>query len=132
MEESDREAIEGLLDGLVEATRKGTISWKPVNPTTYVWERSERVGKPAARMVLQILENWIRIKNKEGASEDVKRRFAILQVIETRSNAETPRLSADGRAVKEFNDRLVRLYDIVESGVSEKGIDFLKGILDER
>jgi hypothetical protein len=122
------EAIElrGYLVNLINATREGTIQWRSVNPTTFVYETGTE--EKGARLTLQRLERTVR--TVVGGRIVANKSFSyLLQAHEVIGGRMTLKVNIDGDDDDDANERLSSLFDIVKSGLSRKGLDFLKEIL---
>ena len=113
------------LDELIEATRAGSVEWKPVNPTTYVWEAP---GATGARLSIQ------RIDRTQPVTEDghIKLRRVssyLFQAFEMLGPAVKQRLSIESDEEPDLNPKFETLYEIAKTGLSRKGLDFLRKIL---
>jgi hypothetical protein len=115
------------IDQLIEATRMGTMQWKGVNPTTYLWEKLEQ--RAGARISLQRVERNVARRVSSGAIQTVSAVNYIFQVFEVNGPQSIQRLSVDSADDPELTQKLNDLFVVIKSGVSRIGLDFLKDIL---
>lgn len=120
------------INELISATRKGSISWTPVNPTTYVWERRSRaIEMPGARMTLQRIERPARLTPGNPLLQ-AKNSYVILQVHELPFLGPPDlKLSISGQNAVELNQQLQALFELIGSGISERGLDFFKNLIPQ-
>jgi len=132
MANPERAELQKTVDELTSATRKGSFQWRAANPTTYVWEkRSEHPGT-GARITLQRVEQNT-LRKVSGIAVPGQRVFVILQVHETSPLGQPLlKLNVSGADDPEINAKLEDLFQLISSGVSEEGIDFLKSLLEAR
>jgi hypothetical protein len=115
------------LDGLIEATRNGSVQWNMVNPTTYVWE-SGGLGK-GARVNLQRLDRTVAVRAPGGAIVSKRMPSYIFQASERSEGEIIQRVFIESGQDEELNRKFDVLYEVIKSGLSTKGMEFLKSIL---
>lgn len=124
----ENEEFEKIIDGMILATRRGDFQWRSVNPSTYVWDGVSRAAAPA-RLTLQ------RVSQKSeyeigGLKMPSTTTYFILQVSEiTPQGVPEVRLNISGAGEEALNTKLRELYKLILSGITEKGLQFLKDIL---
>jgi hypothetical protein len=120
-------ALQTYISEVIIATRDGKINWKAVNPTTFVWE----TGLPqSARIILQRVERFVtyplpRIGTAPQQMGQKKELVHIFQAFDLKSSV----LTLDSSVETQFNDLLSALFDLVQTRLSEKTLDFLKSTL---
>lgn len=126
MLDPETEELLKIIDELIVATRKGDFQWRSVNPTTYVWDGTVDRNTPA-RLSLQ------RIAQKQALDiagmKIYPRNYYIFQVSEISAQGTDLKLNISGAGEELLNDKLDRLYMLIVSGVTEKGVQFLKRIV---
>ena len=123
----ESQELQQYIDVLLEATRAGTVEWKAVNPTTFVWETA---AEPRARVNLQRVEKNV-FRRAVGETAPGSKVSYVLQAFEVSGPISLQKLkvsveSADDPAL---NHKLHTLFEFIKSGVSRKGLEFLKEIL---
>jgi hypothetical protein len=121
------------VDELIRATRKGSLQWKPVNPTTYLWEKMDPAQMATgARLTLQRVEgNIVQAVGAAGRQIGVRQSFYILQVVELKLGSQLQRLTISGSGDPQLNVKLQELFQLVSSGASQQGMEFLKSIIPQ-
>lgn len=117
------------VDDLIAATSSGAIEWTRANPTTVIWET--RSTAPA-RISLQLVDSLGRTTTADGRIIRKRERSYLLQLTDLRHTPPRQRLSVSGADEPAINERLRRLYDTAASGLSKKGLEFLREILPPR
>ncbi len=130
MPSSEQGDLAAYIDELIAATKLGKISWKVVNPTTFVWETP--VPK-SARISLQRVERIVAVQIPAalGRPPSLQQRREVnylFQVFDLAQSA-LPILNLDSSSEPQLNERFDALFNIVKTGVSEKTMEFLKSIL---
>jgi hypothetical protein len=122
------------IDELVSATRKGSFQWRTLNPTTYLWERTDPArGGEGARLTLQrVIQNVPQRPVPGQPLGSTRKAFFILQVVEVkRGGGQSPMLTISGSDEPEVNQKLEELFQQVSSGISEAGLEFLKNLISQ-
>jgi hypothetical protein len=127
MDSAEIQALGTMVDDLIASTRRGSFVWAPVNPSTYVWEQPRTATSAPARMTLQLVERIV----KDRIGVNTKKDVVILQVSELSPPTPVVRLKIDGSEIPDLNSKLLDLFKIAGSGVTEKGLDFLKSLLEK-
>lgn len=112
---------------LLDATRSGDIDWTKANPTTFVWE----VKSPKrARVTLQQVDR----RERDQATRALKTtRAYVFNVHDLATGAvANQRLSVSGTDDPEVNEILKTLFETIASGVTRKGLDFLKSVIPSK
>jgi hypothetical protein len=128
----ESQELQMRVDDLIGATRKGSLQWKAVNPTTYLWEKTDpAVVGAGARMTLQRVEQNIAQRAAPGRPPTVVRQsFFILQVIEMKPGlGQLLRFAISGVDDHELNGKLQELFQLAASGFSQQGLEFLKSLI---
>lgn len=118
--------LQAYVDQLIEATHSGSVTWKAANPTTYVWDTA---GTPKGRLVLQRSERTHVQEDTKGHIRPVKVPFYQFQVLEITPRGSELRISIDSSEQQFMNSNLDNLYELIKTGVSRKGLAFLKDII---
>jgi hypothetical protein len=116
--------LDDYIDNLIALTEKGSVQWKAVNPTTFIWDRIDARG--GGRLSLQRLE-----RNLRTAAGIVKRTSYILQASELSplGASSQPRISIDSSDNPKTHAKLKSLFDLIAEGISRKDLEFLKNLL---
>ena len=126
MPSAESSELTNYLDQLIKATREGSIVWKSANPTTYFWERGDAMR--GARLSLQRVDRNSPVR-VAGRLTMQKTSSYIFQAHEISEGALFLKVSIESADDPEFDERLKTLFDLIKTGLSRKGLDFLKEIL---
>jgi len=121
----DSANIQRYIQTLVVRTRRGDFIWKKVNPSTYIWDSA---GAPMARLNLQRIPTTSSI-DPTSPFKIRKNYFFILQALEITDSKVAEKLKIDGEIDEAVNDRLEGLFDLIQTGITEKGLDFLAQVI---
>jgi hypothetical protein len=121
----DSANIQRYITTLIARTRRGDFVWKKLNPSTYLWESDP---KRAARLSLQ------RIADPSNTIDAMlgkpKVYFYLLQAYELHEGGRiTEKLRIDGEVDSAVNAQLENLFAMVQSGITEKGLDFFANLI---
>lgn len=112
------------IDELTAATRAGNIEWSRANPSTFLWT----VGPPTpTRISLQQVE-----QPKIEVALDGKRvmgttRKYVFTLTDMKSRQQV--LSIKSEDGPEISSKLRALFELIDSGVTRRGLDLLRSIL---
>lgn len=130
------EGVDQYLNELIDATQKGLVRWKAVNPTTFFWDAVSD-GKRTGRISLQKVQRNIvpRIPGPRPSgiaigSPGVHTSY-IFQAIDFNQAPNTPRISIDTYNQTQLNSKLEALFNLAGEGISKQDLDFLKGLLPQ-
>ncbi|MGA3035549.1 MAG: hypothetical protein ABSD70_19875 [Terracidiphilus sp.] len=133
MSNSESEALQAYVSDLIAATKSGKVNWKPVNPTTFVWE----TGAPRnARVILQRVDRVMQVPvpGTQIVAGRAQPRFVqqnqtsfVFQAFD--GVLPTPALNLDSANDPELTKHLTDLFETVKTGISEKTLEFLRSIL---
>jgi hypothetical protein len=125
---SESQELLVYVDELIKGTRDNVFQWKPVNPTTYFWEKTTIAGG-GGRITLQRVEQ--NVQSVVAGRVAVSRRvFCILTAFEIRTGGvAVQKLSVSGAVDPALNKKLQELFDLIASGFSQQGLEFLKTLL---
>jgi hypothetical protein len=123
--------LQTYLEEIIAATRQGSIQWESANPTTFVWDTGSAIK--GARLSLQLVNRIIRPIGLGGAPGSPRRVPSyILQAFEMSNGVRNLKVSINGAEDESTNRKLETLYEFIKTGVSRKGLDFLKGLIPRR
>ena len=129
MQQNERTALLAYIADLSNATAVGKISWRSVNPTTFVWEAPSPQN---ARLSLQRVERVVAVSTAMVGGRPVpqqkKQTFYLIQAFDQPGSA-TPIMNVDSSDDIELNQRLSELFELIKTGVSEKTLEFLRSML---
>jgi hypothetical protein len=123
----NKQELLGYLDQVITATSEGKFEWKSVNPTTYVWDS----GNPShARLTLQKVagRNAVAGGRVLGTINNYLLQVGTVEAV-SGGRAYVQKLKLDGATDSETNEKLKELFRLVSSGISQKGINFLREVL---
>jgi len=126
MPEQESQELQSYLDGLISATREGSVQWTSVNPTTFIWQTQN------ARLTLQRVEKATPIMVTGGRITQQRKVSYVFQAHElvkqqpSGAIALQQRFSIEGSENEQLNHKLAELFDAIRSGIFRKGLDFLK------
>lgn len=125
MPEGHEQELHAYFDQLVQATEAGVITWKEVNPTSYLWSAGGN-----AFFTIQRTESIVQRRAANGAVVSAKEPAFIFQAYEmsnlVSSLGSTLKFSVNTTEERNFRDKLAVLFEAIRSKASEEGIDFLK------
>lgn len=130
----ERAELERTVDELIAATRKGAFQWRPVNPSTYIWESPASASAPGAKITLQRVER-ISARNTSAGTITItstRKPNLRLDVHEFPEGIAAPvlKLTVSGADDDPINVKLEELFQLISSGHSEEGLDFLKRLVE--
>lgn len=125
MPNSESTELMRYVSELAHRTRDGGIEWTRVNPTTLIWDGTG-TGGLAGRITLQLVEQRKLVRLGAGV-QNKKLIHYVFQVTDRGSGKAL--LSVTGEDDSALNNALEQLYDAAKSGVTRKGLDYLKGLL---
>lgn len=127
----ESQELQMRVDELISSTKKGSFQWRAVNPTTYLWEKQSAVGALARLTLQRVEQNTIQQPPGPGQSARMVRTpFVILQVFDIKPGTpQLPVLTISGIGNPSLNQKLQELFDVAASGISEHGLEFLKGLI---
>jgi len=111
------------IEQLTVATRSGSVEWTRVNPTTFTWDT---IKPTPARLSLQRVDRRDRVV-KAGRPMVITSKHYVFQAVDPEEGLQ--KLSISGADDPDVNQKLEALYDAISSGLSRKGLDFLKSLL---
>lgn len=113
----EKAELRNYIEQLIEGTRSGSLEWNRANPSTYTWDSNAT----NARLVLQRSERMVIRARVEKIA------FYIFQAFETTpTGTRRIMLSVDTSEDHDIQRPLEELYQTIRSGISRKGLDFLK------
>jgi hypothetical protein len=127
MQQNDRVAFIGYIDDMLKSTSAGKIVWKSVNPTTFVWETIgaklsfQRVERLIAMPVTQQIG---RPPIQQPPRKQISYLFQAYDLAQI-----TPIVNVDSTGEPELNQKFDMLFELIQTGISERSLDFLKSIL---
>jgi hypothetical protein len=90
------------------------------------------MGGPGAKITLQKAENVVN-QYSSGGVRSARMSYFILQVHETQFAGQSVlRLTISGLNQPEVNEKLEKLFQLIGSGISERGLKFFKSIIPQR
>jgi hypothetical protein len=117
------------LDGLIAATRSRAIAWTRINPSTFSWT----APPPAqATLNLQVVETSVRRRDRIGLVQVETVTHFVFQAFDLAAPPNTPqrlRLSISSADAPEVKPKLQELYDSIQTGLSQDGLDFLRSVV---
>lgn len=123
--------LQTYLEEIIAATRQGSIQWEAANPTTFVWDTGSLVK--GARLSLQLVNRVIRPVGIGGITGSPRRIPSyILQAFQIDTGTRSLKVSINGSEDESTNKQLETLYEFIKTGVSRKGLDFLKDLIPRR
>lgn len=124
MPSPEEQELETLISQLAQSTSIGLVPWKAANPTTFVFDRVTSTTA-VARITLQRIDRQI-----IAPTRMVKHEY-VFQAVEIRSGQTYQKLSVTSSGQPSLTGKLEQLYQLVSSGLSRQGLDFLKKIIPE-
>lgn len=117
------ETFKKVVDEIISETRDGKITWNRLNPSTYSFSRT------SGRVTLQEASKNVRALIGPGRVGTREIKTHLFQVTDT---AGAPQLVVNSAETSEAKEILEKLFEAVASGVTKKGVDFLKSIIEEK
>lgn len=122
----DSESIQRYIKILITRTRQGDFVWKKLNPSMYAWESN--ADRPA-RLTLQKIADANSFAAMIGQP---KTYFYLLQVSDFQESGKAvERLRIDGEVDQNVNSMLENLFALVQSGITQKGLDFFADLIGQ-
>jgi hypothetical protein len=119
--------LQGYLDELIAATRKGSIQWVAANPTTFLWDTGAELR--GARISLQRVDRTVPTTGIGGIRGMRRMAAYIFQAFEIEQGRLVLRVSVDSSEDESVGKKLETLFDFIKTGVSRKGLEFLKDLI---
>jgi hypothetical protein len=126
MPSPETQELEQLISQLTDATRTGLVSWRAVNPTTFIWDKPE-LGGVTARITLQRVDRQV-VSTPPGRIVMQQAGF-ILQGLEIRGGQGFQKITINSQSQPELTQKLQELFQLVSTGLSRQGLDFLRDII---
>ncbi|WP_139351420.1 hypothetical protein [Rhodanobacter sp. B05] len=113
----DVETLNGVIDSMIKKINSGQMSWDRINTATFI-HRSEN-----GHIILQIVPVMTRVAG--GATARVNN-----YLFQAKDNGGETQLQVNSGELPSAKPVLEKLFDAINSGVTKKGLDFLKSIID--
>ena len=115
------------LGRMLEQTRSGKIAWARVNPNTFVWKHS--VMKKTAQVTLQRAQTPELMPDPSTGQPAPKGvSFYVFQVVDVSGGGNNV-LSLNTNENPVYAASLEAIFDAAGEGLSRKGLDFLKDLI---
>lgn len=124
-----REEILAYVDQLITATVSGTMMWRVVNPTTFLWSTS---SPQQARITLQRVDRKVpgtAVVNGRSVNVLKQDRQFVFQAFDNFAPNSSPVVSWDSGEDVDLNTRLAALFEAIGTAITQKSLDFLQSIL---
>jgi hypothetical protein len=112
-----------VIEQLQEATNAGSITWSKVNPSTFSWNSHD-----GGRVTLQQVSRTV---TEQRPGIGVRNREVRSFRFEVTNSSGVPQLSVNTADTKEADPILQNLFNVITSGITRKGVDFLKSLLEQ-
>jgi hypothetical protein len=127
MASPETEQLQVYIDELINKTREGAFQWESVNPTTFVWQKTDPNGHGARLSLQRILVRTAGVIARSTAPPV----HYLLQVTEVTSLGTTAeRLKINGQSDPELDEKLKELFRLIRSGITKQGLDFFKNVIE--
>jgi hypothetical protein len=128
----EEQELAKYLGEVVQSTLDGLIVWKPANPTTFFWDKTDATGKPSSRLSIQQVErNTVAIeRGRPVKNKTIQYIFQAFEMLPTGGLLQ--RLSIDTGELKTLSDLLQNLFERISREKLKREMEFLNSTLPSR